>query len=196
MSFNSELRYTNSIAHSKAVTLVQQRDSVLKSIPDRYLKSLLALVIEFQSSKCVDIRDKIYGLHSLAPSCCRKAVPVDYECAAYGICSRLLEHHFNGHLWRHEKHSMIALSQTIHQLIIGGAMRQKDSQNSFIIDTPDQIKIKKLHDGTMPSRVLLDVTGFISGTVNFITPPLRDLGRGDEAEFEVRIPHGEGGIFF
>jgi hypothetical protein len=55
------------------------------------------VMIAFQSSHCFDIRDQIFGLHSLSDACCAAAVPVDYSKPVPDLCVLLLEHHIVKH---------------------------------------------------------------------------------------------------
>lgn len=53
---------------------------------------LLDVVDLFKGSKCFDERDKIFGLRSLSPTCCRDAVPTDYSMTVEDVINALLAH--------------------------------------------------------------------------------------------------------
>ncbi|KAL2063514.1 hypothetical protein VTL71DRAFT_5319 [Oculimacula yallundae] len=74
--------------------------------------SLLALCSKYGGANCVDPRDKIFGLHSLAESCCRAEVPVDYTLRLPQLHHRVLEHCIG----RHERgDSVVGASLNFHR---------------------------------------------------------------------------------
>lgn len=62
-----------------------------------YLCPLLGLFEEFGEAECHDLRDRIFGLQSMAELCCREAVPVDYSLTWADIYEKLLEHYILHH---------------------------------------------------------------------------------------------------
>jgi hypothetical protein len=58
---------------------------------------LLHLCSDHGEAKCVDPRDKIFGMHALAEKCCTDAVPVDYSLSLFQISTRVLCHHALSH---------------------------------------------------------------------------------------------------
>lgn len=84
------------------------------------LKSLMETHVEAQ---CADVRDKVYGLHSLAPDCCRRAVPVDYSCSAYELYGRIVAHEMARHKIRRSKHA--ESSYRLHKLMVDGSRIQR-----------------------------------------------------------------------
>jgi len=75
-------------------------------------RPLIELCSTYGDASCVDTRDKVFGLHSLAESCCRAEVPVDYGLKLHEIHSRVLEHCMT----RHERwDSIIGASQDFHK---------------------------------------------------------------------------------
>ncbi|KAH7408946.1 hypothetical protein BKA64DRAFT_384617 [Cadophora sp. MPI-SDFR-AT-0126] len=54
---------------------------------------LLYLCADHAGSQCLDERDRIFGLCSLALLCCIKAVPVDYSRSYFEICDMVLANH-------------------------------------------------------------------------------------------------------
>ncbi|KAG4440979.1 hypothetical protein IFR05_003543 [Cadophora sp. M221] len=74
--------------------------------------SLIALCSKYGGANCGDPKDKIFGLHSLAESCCRAAVPVDYILQLPQVHRQVLEHCMT----RHERwDSIIGASQEFHE---------------------------------------------------------------------------------
>jgi hypothetical protein len=67
------------------------------SEPCKTSQTLLDLYLRFQDSKCQDPRDKVFGLHSLAKTCCRAGTLIDYSKTATHSCGQLLKHHFLSH---------------------------------------------------------------------------------------------------
>lgn len=69
------------IVRSAAAALCRERRQRTKGnvLEDASLFSLLS---RNRRAKCTDVRDKIFGLHSFAPACCRAANPVDYTSSA------------------------------------------------------------------------------------------------------------------
>lgn len=55
-------------------------------------RTLLEICSKFGEAKCEDPRDKVFGLHSFAATCCRGAVPIDYTMSWPGVVERLLRH--------------------------------------------------------------------------------------------------------
>lgn len=58
---------------------------------------LFTISRKYYIANCGDVRDKIYGLQSLAPACCREAIQVDYKSSADALYGRILEHHISSH---------------------------------------------------------------------------------------------------
>jgi hypothetical protein len=59
--------------------------------------TLVELLTQFSFLSCHDIRDRVFGLRSLAPVCCKQAVPADYSMGVVSVCVKLLWHHLNEH---------------------------------------------------------------------------------------------------
>ena len=58
---------------------------------------LFELVLMFGKSLCMDIRDRIFGLHSLAPQCCSDSTPVEYAIPVHQKCEELAHHYLLEH---------------------------------------------------------------------------------------------------
>lgn len=63
----------------------------------RISQPLFTLFSEYKTAECEDQRDKIFGLHSLAKDCCKKAVPVDYSLTWQVILASLVRHQTSIH---------------------------------------------------------------------------------------------------
>ncbi|KAI9642823.1 hypothetical protein NHQ30_008556 [Ciborinia camelliae] len=73
---------------------------------------LLELLFTYSEAQCQDIRDKVFGLHSLAQDCCKREIPVDYGISILEICSGILHPHFCEHqspLFYSVRHTTAAL---------------------------------------------------------------------------------------
>ncbi|KAH6667725.1 heterokaryon incompatibility protein-domain-containing protein [Halenospora varia] len=68
----------------------QKLQNAIQGSPES--NSLLALFCNHRNSQCFQLQDRVFGLHSLAYDCCRKAVPVDYAKSLQLLCVQLLEH--------------------------------------------------------------------------------------------------------
>lgn len=156
------------IRDSSLTKLCRQRLAAgSKAYAQRTRLSLLFLMEIHSQARCADVRDKIYGLHSFAPWCCREAIPVDYSCSAYELCARLLKHEVLNHMPR--KESFMRISHRLHQMMVHGAIEQETSRMAFpvgscgagVSNSPDEI-------GTQVSVEQL-------GTVAWISPPLSKI---------------------
>jgi hypothetical protein len=192
MRFSSELPVTRMITGCMASALMQLREDRLGQVSqdqrqrhEKFEKSILYLANHYQHANCEDVRDKIYGLHSLAPPCCRKAVPIDYDCSAYTLCGRLLEHHLSKHT-RSSEQDPVKLSHDIHKLIQGGEIRQRGSRNSFSSGEPEQIAASELHgnNSSQNDDIKVQASGCIVDTVVFVSPALRHFTPVEAARFQ------------
>ncbi|PVH77982.1 hypothetical protein DL98DRAFT_590703 [Cadophora sp. DSE1049] len=98
--FRRQDRFAGSLAevmNSSLALLVSRRNDSTKSPPEKPMEHpLLYLVSDHANAQCMDERDRIFGLCSLAMPCCVIAVPVDYS-RSYSeiseICDMVLAHH-------------------------------------------------------------------------------------------------------
>lgn len=58
---------------------------------------VLDMIFLNESAMCTDIRDKIWGMHSLVKPCCREALPIDYVSSPVKLCAKVLHHDFLHH---------------------------------------------------------------------------------------------------
>ncbi len=172
-----------SVVDSAAMKIFRQRRAHTESGPDTEPTSLLCLLWIHKNAKCLKIQDKIFGMLSFAPECCRLCVPVDYKCSAYTLCRRLLEHDIRFHCSDENPNSsrdtLVRRSLNIHGLIVEGALKQP--KNSIEVGSPDldvelQEGIPSLQTPS-PIRIL----GNELGRVAFVIAPLKSLFLGDRS---------------
>ncbi|TGO12189.1 hypothetical protein BTUL_0093g00380 [Botrytis tulipae] len=119
---------------------------------------LLELLFTYSEAQCEDIRDKVFGLHSLAHDCCKREVPVDYGISVLEICSRVLNHHFSEHqspLFYTARHTTAAL----HRLLKA--------------PKPDEYLQRKMLNST--AKATLKFNGTLEGTISWLSPASDDL---------------------
>jgi Heterokaryon incompatibility protein (HET) len=61
-------------------------------------RALFSLFLAYRASKCGDKRDNVFGLHSLALDCCKKANPIDYSMEWKTTLCNLVHHQTAAHL--------------------------------------------------------------------------------------------------
>ncbi|KAG4442033.1 hypothetical protein IFR05_002501 [Cadophora sp. M221] len=71
----------------------EDRNTVVEKDPP----SLFDLCIKHGQAECEDPRDKVYGLQSMAQTCCREAVPIDYSLSLPDISAMVVSHHISMH---------------------------------------------------------------------------------------------------
>ncbi|KAE8454134.1 hypothetical protein EG329_005058 [Mollisiaceae sp. DMI_Dod_QoI] len=71
-------------------------------------RSIFSLIKQHQHAECSDVRDKVFGLHSLALLCCREAVPVDYSLDIHQLFAKVLRHQFLHHSTMEEQSSLFS----------------------------------------------------------------------------------------
>jgi hypothetical protein len=164
---------------SAAMKICRQRRANTDSGPARNLASLMCLIWNHRKARCVDVRDKIFGMHSFAPLCCREANPVDYACSAFTLCRRLLDHEIACHASETGgSEGTVGRSVDLHYLILEGALRQIDSNNAFEIgglDVGDEQLVNKDQKARPQSVNNTEIIGRNCGEVVFVTAPLSSL---------------------
>lgn len=119
---------------------------------------LLELLFTYSEAQCEDIRDKVFGLHSLAHDCCKQGIPVNYGISVLEICSSILNHHFSKHqapLFYTARHTTAAL----HRLL--------DAPK------PDEYLQRKILSST--AEATLKFRGSLEGTISWLSPASDDL---------------------
>lgn len=82
---------------SLALLVCRRNDSIESSSRRAIEQPLLYLISDHANAQCMDERDRIFGLCSLAMPCCVEAVPVDYSRPYSQICDMVLAHHCTFH---------------------------------------------------------------------------------------------------
>ncbi|PMD41648.1 hypothetical protein L207DRAFT_511468 [Hyaloscypha variabilis F] len=165
------------VVDSAAMKICRQRRAHVESGPVTELPSLMSLLWIHKDAKCADVRDKVFGIHSFAPVCCRSCVPVDYSYSAYTLCRKLLEHDIQFHSEGRRnggRDMLVRRSLNLHGLLVQGALNQIHSKNSFPVGGPELVELQEgMPSSQTPSPIL--VLGNEIGRVAFITPPLKSL---------------------
>jgi hypothetical protein len=172
-----------SVVDSAAMKIFRQRRAHTESGPDTEPTSLLSLLWIHKNAKCMRIQDKIFGMLSFAPECCRLCVPVDYKCSAYTLCRRLLEHDIRFHCSDENpncsRDTLVRRSLNIHVLIVEGALKQQ--KNSIKVGSPDlEVELQEGIPSPQPPSPIT-ILGNELGRVAFVTAPLKSLFLGDRS---------------
>jgi hypothetical protein len=115
---------------------------------------LFDLVLMFGKNLCTDIRDRIFGLHSLAPQCCRDSTPVEYAIPVSRKCEELTHHH----LFEHYS-SQKARLDTSSSVLIGVC---RSIQDVIGITSSDYLKASSLGAQLAPIKVTGNLVGIVS----------------------------------
>jgi hypothetical protein len=148
--------------------------------------SLLFLGDMHAQAKCSDARDKVYGLQSLAPQCCQKAIAIDYTCSAFELCRRLLHHE----IWQHwgatsAGKGLLQASSRLHRLLLQGASNQRSINTIFEAGSLSKTAFEAYSSQSSP---ILSVEVFEFGSVRWISRSLRQLLEdGQDLEFPVDL---------
>ena len=115
------------ICTSLAARLERQRRAPLGTVLSSDL--LYDLFIVHKDAGCTDIRDKVFGLHSLTKTCCKTGTPVDYSISPHMLYGQLLFHHFTQHQTPNSRMSIVHDSQIAHHIL-------QDSSGSERLSSP------------------------------------------------------------
>jgi hypothetical protein len=96
---------------------------------------LADLVLQFKGAQCEDPRDTVFGLLSLARSCCRDAVQADYSKSPEQICTTLLIHQITYHPPRTSGSKSLDIAADIQELCQTIVFRPKQGGISRADDT-------------------------------------------------------------
>lgn len=131
---------------SNAARLCRQRRShVTKPVAAHHQQaSLLTLLSMYSDAECADVRDKLYGLHGFTPDCSQEAVPVDYSCTAYELCRRVVGHEIDKH--QENNRDTLRLSIALHEMMIPGALEQRQCLRQLIFQVGEPISIPIVPD--------------------------------------------------
>lgn len=181
----STVTYENSealdeIRHSGATSICRQKLAIRrKSQVLETSISLLNLMEIHIHAQCADVRDKIYGLHSFAPECCRRAIPVEYSCSAYKLCGRLLIHEMLQHTTIPK--SFIETAHRLRCLLVDGATNQHGSHVAFDKGTWEASVSNIAHSAVTTCIAVRDY-----GKVVWTSPPLSQVWS-DGKDFDVPL---------
>ena len=113
---------------------------------------LFDLLVTYQEAKCIDSRDKVFGLHSLAMPCCQVATPIDYSKSAFSVCGELLQHYFLRHHWHLDSFDgastdVIQKSQFANRLLCGATSSEAGRLTQAAENLPryDSEDLKLIH---------------------------------------------------
>ncbi|KAH8592042.1 heterokaryon incompatibility protein-domain-containing protein [Bisporella sp. PMI_857] len=187
--FTNEANNAKDEQASIADCYIQIRQAILGSVPARLCRerqlreerspvfnpntSLLSLIQTYGSAKCVDRRDKVFGLHSFAPLCCRQAVPVAYAQSAYNLCGRLLHHQMLEHGGMGDPSAVISKVQQLHH-VLGGVLRPKTTSSC----KPSAIPAWEVEEDPLNLEIpgMIQIAGNIRGSVTYLSPSLNSKG--------------------
>jgi hypothetical protein len=139
-----------------ASTVVGHRKVMVLADIDSPALPLCPLIHQFGHAKCEDVRDRIFGLHSLALSCCQKAIPVDYSCSVYSLTYKLLEHQCNHHSDT-PGYSVFHNLDELHQSLLEGAKQQVGSSSFKTGDWNDKYSLATLVAAELPTKKQISV---------------------------------------
>lgn len=137
---------------------------------------LLELCSKYGDAKCEDIRDKVFGLHTLADTCCRDAVLVDYSLPWYKICGTVLHHHMLKHTPKDPSY-LINISHEFH-----GKMQMSD-----IIPSSEQQSDPFVDPGSEPKdgKRQIEAVGYFRGRISYVSPSLNKISPREEIELPI-----------
>ncbi|KAH6717497.1 heterokaryon incompatibility protein-domain-containing protein [Leptodontidium sp. MPI-SDFR-AT-0119] len=81
---------------------------------------LLDLILINEDADCENMRDKVFGLHSLVKGCCKKAVPVDYSKSLIELCDGVLQHDFLAH--RCAGYGFFSSTEKLQRILFGATL--------------------------------------------------------------------------
>jgi hypothetical protein len=123
-------------------------------------RTILDLLKRYRHSLCLDSRDRVFGLLSIAKQCCQRALPVDYSMSGYDLAGKVVEHSIS-----EQKLSRLSESLLVHHLI------QCPNQNSHRYTSAGS----PLNQFVPQSDVLQCVKGHIRGSIVVLNQSLSDM---------------------
>lgn len=154
--------WSRSLKGSALAKLVRRRRSTKKMIRNKlgnFSYCLLHLCSDHGEAKCVDPRDKIFGLHALAQKCCTDAVPVDYSLSLFQISTAVLSHHGLSH---NNPLELVSESRKFHDAI---GLSPDHTSNETTKAPAAGLTLEKHYD-----QPLLSVCGNYSSHISFVNP--------------------------
>jgi len=119
-----------------------------------YKVPLFDLVLIFGKSLCTDIRDRIFGLHSLAPQCCSDSTPVEYAVPVSRKCEELAHHY----LFKHYSNQKACLDTD--SSVLTGICRS--IQDVIGITSSNYLRGSSLGAQLAPIKVIGNIVGVVS----------------------------------
>lgn len=132
-------------------------DRIDRATRGREGEPLLEICSKYGHAKCEDIRDKVYGLHNLADTCCRKAVLVDYSLPWYRICGKVLDHHMSRHGPKDTSY-LINISQEFHKKM------------EMVEYVPSLGKHSDANIRAIQEATCIEAVGYFRGHISYICP--------------------------
>jgi hypothetical protein len=116
----------SALEKSMSVQLIRQRQSSVQhlGLEPSSPPPLFQLFSDYEGVKCLDQRDKVFGLYSLAPTCC-KDNRVDYSLTWETILASLVRHQIDSH------HSLPKSVQLLSLFSAGGSSLVAEIQSFF-----------------------------------------------------------------
>jgi hypothetical protein len=165
--------------------VVQERDQIQSNMAfythsegDSDVRTLLNICTDYAVADCVDERDKIFGLHAVAPDCCRRHNPIDYSLSLFEIARNLVEHHTYDHC--RDQTRCIRDSQLFHKSL--------RLTSDYLNDQPRVPRLREVWyrwiPRAIPDQPTISVRGHFRGRIIHISPTLKNLHR----RTNLRIP--------
>ncbi|KAL2067595.1 hypothetical protein VTL71DRAFT_2020 [Oculimacula yallundae] len=135
---------------------------------------LFDLCIQHGQANCMDARDKVYGLHSMAQDCCQEAIPIDYSKSLYAISAKVLAHYIEAHepkdVTRHRwRENLVAKLENFHlTLRVAAEMLPPPTEAPYMPqrNTPEIVR----HEGLIPSHIVVPTLGSCSARITHVWP--------------------------
>jgi len=145
----------------------QSRRSEDKSVQN--YRSLLLLCSEYGEADCADVRDKVYGLHSLAPTCCRMIITVDYSLTLCQVYRSLLHHHIHQHSDDQRPEKVVSIFENLHRNL-GVGVEHLRAHQAPPVDSQQSETLRSC--GASPCKCTITALGNVDGPFWYISHPL------------------------
>jgi hypothetical protein len=145
----------------------QSRRSEDKSVENH--RPLLLLCSEYGEADCADMRDKVYGLHSLAPSCCRMIVTIDYSLPLYQVYRSLLYHHIHQHSDDQLPEKVVSIFENLHRNL-GVGIEYLRAHQAPPVDSQQSETLSSC--GASPCKCTFTALGNVDAQLWYISHPL------------------------
>lgn len=145
--------YVGLIQSSPLRGVIGGKGSELKLLP------LVDLIVNHRLAKCFERRDKVFGVLSIAASCCRAAVTVDYSKPEHVLFVEVILHYLQKHDGSDFMLDVRRVSQLFFEDQSDGSLK---TATDFLVDVSE-------------SSNLLEVPAQINDVVSYCTPSLDSL---------------------